>query len=109
MTLPDHVGLLVLAGCAVIAIALVAAGIIRVVRETLALKRRVLAYADLPLREDFRLAGRRIALAERRIDTIPVLTARAERAVAEIDAARARIRLMGMMVVDRFRRRPVRR
>jgi hypothetical protein len=103
MTLPEHAGLLVLAGCLVLAIALVVAGCIRVAREGGVLKQRLVAYADLPLKDDVRLANRRIELAEHRIATLPAMLARAERANAEIGTAGYRIRTMAGTVVKAVR------
>jgi len=103
MTLPDHAGLLVLAGCLVLAIALVVAGFMRLVREGGALQRRLVAYADLPLKDDFRLASRRIELAEHRIATLPALLTRGERAGNEIGTAGDRVWTTSVALVDAVR------
>ncbi len=106
MTVPEHAGLICLSVLGVAGIATAVAGLVLVVRAGLALKARLEAYADLPLRIDIELARRRIALAERRIDTVPVLLARAGGAYRQIDVARGRIATMAATVV-RVVRRPL--
>jgi len=88
---PPHYDLLVLAACFVLAVVLAAAGVITLARAGLALKKRVEAYRELPLfRRDFKRAQLQIATAERRIDSVPLLTVRARRAFGELDMARRR-------------------
>ena len=101
--LPDHAGLLLLAGCLVLAVALVVAGFMRLVREGDALRRRILAYADLPLKDDFTLASRRIELAEHRVATLPSLLTRAECAKNEIATAGDRVITTSRALVDAVR------
>jgi hypothetical protein len=108
VTLPTHVGLWFLALFAVLGFACVIFGFWRLVRAGLELKKRLDAYADLPLRIDIALAQRRIALAERRIETVPVLVARADRAYRQIDLARQRVLLTGATLL-RAITRPLRR
>ncbi len=108
MTLPAHVGLWFLALFAVLGVACVAFGFWRLARAGIALKNRLEAYADLPLRVDIVLAQRRIGLAERRIETVPVLVARTERAYRQIDLARQRVLLTGSTLF-RAITRPLRR
>jgi hypothetical protein len=103
MTLPDHAGLLLLAGCLVLAVGLVVAGFMRIVREGDALRRRIVAYADLPLKDDFTLASRRIELAEHRVATLPALLTRAERAKKEIGTAGDRVLTTSRALVDALR------
>ncbi len=108
MTLPAHVGLWCLALSVVLGVACVVVGFLRLARAGLALKNRLEAYADLPLRVDIALAQRRIALAERRVETVPVLLSRADRAYRQIDLARQRILLTGSTLI-RAITRPLRR
>jgi hypothetical protein len=108
LTLPAHVGLWILALFAVLGVACVVVGFWRLARAGLALKNRLEGYADLPLRVDIALAQRRIALAERRIETVPVLVSRADRAYRQIDLARQRVLLTGSTLL-RAITRPLRR
>jgi hypothetical protein len=108
LTLPAHLGLWLLALFAVLGLVCVIVGFWRLARAGLALKNRLEAYADLPLRVDIALAQRRIALAERRIETVPVLASRADRAYRQIDLARQRVFLTGSTLV-RAITRPLRR
>gem|GEM_PF-2504539 len=108
MTLPTHVGLWLLALFAILGVVCVVVGLWRLARAGLALKNRLEAYADLPLRLDIALAQRRIALAERRIETVPVLVSRADRAYRQIDSARQRVLLTGSTLF-RAITRPLRR
>ncbi len=92
-----------LAGCLVLAIALVVAGGMRVAREGESLKQRLIAYADLPLKNDFTLASRRIELADHRVATLPAMLMRAERAKVEIGTAGDRVWTMSGLVVKAVR------
>jgi hypothetical protein len=108
LTLPAHAGLWLLALFGVLGASCVALGFWRLIREGIALKKRLEAYADLPLRIDIALAQRRIALAERRIETVPALVARADGAYRQIDLARRRVLGTGASVL-RVLARPLRR
>ncbi len=108
MTLPAHAGLWFLALFAALGLVCVVFGFLRLVRAGLELKNRLEAYADLPLRIDIALAQRRIQIAERRIETVPVLVARADRAYRQIDLARQRVVLTGSTLL-RAITRPLRR
>jgi hypothetical protein len=108
LTLPTHVGLWLLALFAILGVVCLVVGFWRLVRAGIALKNRLDAYADLPLRVDIALAQRRIALAERRIETVPVLVARTDRAYRQIDLARQRLLLTGSTLF-RAITRPLRR
>jgi hypothetical protein len=108
LTLPAHAGLWFLALFAVLGVVCAIFGFWRLALAGLALKKRLETYADLPLRVDIVLAQRRIEIAERRIETVPVLVARADRAYRQIDLARQRILLTGTTLV-RAITRPLRR
>ncbi len=102
---PPHLGLLILAGCVVFAILLVATGVFALVRAGLALKKRVEAYRELPLfRGDLERTQLKIASAERRIDSVPRLATRARRAFGELDAARRRNRTSARRLIALVRR-----
>jgi hypothetical protein len=102
---PPHYDLQVLAACFVLAIVLAAAGVITLARAGLALKKRIEAYRELPiLRGDLERTQLAIATAERRIDSVPFLAARARRAVGELDAVRRRNRLIALSLIAVVRR-----
>ncbi len=71
-----------------LALAVVAIGVVRLVLQILALKKRVVALKTLPFEADALSAQAKIAKASRRIDTAPALIARAQRAVASLGEAR---------------------
>lgn len=98
MIVPEHAGLYVLAAALLFSLALVALGVVRVVRGALVLKRRIEAYEDLSVFKVAEITQARIAAAERRIADLPRLRARAEAALAEIDAAFKRVRLIAQSV-----------
>jgi hypothetical protein len=108
LTLPTHVGLWFLALFAALGVGCVVVGFWRLARAGLVLKNRLEGYADLPLRVDIALAQRRIALAGRRIETVPVLVSRADRAYRQIDFARQRVLLTGSKLLHAIAR-PLRR
>jgi hypothetical protein len=92
--LPEHAELYVLAASLVFALVLVVAGFVRVVRAVLALKGRVEAYENLAIFKVAEITEARITAAERRIAELPRLRARADAAVAEIETAYNRVRLI---------------
>jgi hypothetical protein len=102
-SLPEHFGLFVLAGGALLAVALVVVGLIRLVRSALVLKKRVFGYAELPLLTELRGFEERMALADAAVAQVPVLEARYERALAELAAARDRIVAETGSLVSAFR------
>ncbi len=79
---------MILAACVVLALAIAATGAARLVREGKALKGRVEAYRDLPLRADIAFAVSRLQKAERAVDRLPVFANRYDRSIAELRAAR---------------------
>ncbi|MBD5635880.1 MAG: hypothetical protein IAI49_15545 [Candidatus Eremiobacteraeota bacterium] len=102
--MPAHIGFYVYVFCALVAVALGALGADRLVRTGSALRKRLAAYADLPLRSDFALAERRIAIAERAVDRVPPLLARCETAVHEFTDAVGRLRSNARTLVHVVRR-----
>jgi hypothetical protein len=103
--MPEHIGLLILAACIVLGLALAVLGVVRVVRHGVALKRRLEAYKNLPLRAEVDAAGWRVAAGERAMSVrLPALIVRSRRAVVELDTARRRLAFMAAMVVSAVRR-----
>ncbi|MDQ2858830.1 MAG: hypothetical protein M3R53_09315 [Candidatus Eremiobacteraeota bacterium] len=87
----DHPGLLVLGVCLIAGVALIVMGALRLLRAAGSLRKRVAAYQELPFRGELELAEARLAAAERRAASIPALLARSRTALAEIQAARAKV------------------
>ena len=81
-------GLVVLLGGILVAIACVAFGAVGVVSRGLRLKKRLEGYKRLPILDLLRATQARVSGAERRIDSVPALLARADAALGEFAAAR---------------------
>ncbi len=88
---PRTTSLLVLGIALALAVVLAAAGVVRLVRLGLGLKRRIAAYKGLPLQPVIDVAQRKIFRATQRAAGLPVLADRAKAAWAAIVRARATI------------------
>jgi hypothetical protein len=86
------VGVIVLAACVLLALGLVALGVLRIVRSGLVLKKHLESYGDLPLGKTFALTEARLTVAARRADTIPELLGRVHAALTQMDEARDQLR-----------------
>jgi hypothetical protein len=89
---PAAASAIVASVCVAVAIGFALAGVLRVAREGLTLKARVERYADLPLRRYVERTQIQLATAQHRADGVPMLLYRASSAIAEIEAARDRLR-----------------
>jgi hypothetical protein len=85
-------GLIAFGVGAVVGIAFIVAGVIRLARPGLALKARLDGYANLPLFKELELAEARLAIAERALSRAPILQQRAIRALRDLESARDRVR-----------------
>jgi hypothetical protein len=72
----------------VLALAVVAIGVARVVFAVLALRKRLEALKKLPFEPALQAAQAKVAKASGRMETAPALIARAQRAVADLGKAR---------------------
>ena len=72
----------------VLALAVVAIGVVFLVRRVLALRKRLATLKTLPFQSDLRIAQAKVAKASVRIEAAPALIARAQRAVADLGSAR---------------------
>jgi hypothetical protein len=100
VTAPVHLGLYVLGVSLLIALGFVIFGALRVTRHGQALKLRLDAYAELPLREDVERTELRVTAVQRSAAGLPRLRARATAAVAAIE--QARLRILGVVGLVRF-------
>ena len=71
-----------------LALVVVVAGAVRLVRQSRALQKRLDELAELPFLPTLELTLARLDIASRAYDTVPELEARTARAVAELQAAR---------------------
>jgi hypothetical protein len=91
MPSPASAGFYGLVAGVLIGLAFVLAGLSGLVSRALALRKRLDAYADLPLWKDVELAQARIDIAELSLSRVPSLQLRATRAFEAIENARGRI------------------
>ncbi len=80
----------VLAGI-IAALVAIGAGVFRLVVRSRAFKKRLDEVAKLPFLPTLELTSARLDIAMRRIDSIPLLEARARRAIADLQSARTTI------------------
>lgn len=92
MIVPEHLGPIVLVASLVVALGLVAFGVLGVVRRVKAIEKRFEGYRELSLFSVARLTQARVAAARRRVDTLPQMRARTLTATAEIETAFKRVR-----------------
>jgi hypothetical protein len=100
---PTLLGLYVVLAGLVAALIVIAIGVFRLVVRSKALKKRIDEVAKLPFLPTLELTSARLDIATRRIDSLPLLEARARRAVAEIQAARAQLDAAALTVRDAVR------
>jgi hypothetical protein len=87
----SHLALYVVLSGLVLALIAVSAGTLRLVLQSRALKKRLDDLANLPFLPTLELTSARLDIASRALDKVPELEARTLRAIAELQAARARI------------------
>jgi hypothetical protein len=88
---PTWLGLWIVLAGIVAALVAVGAGVFRLVVRSRAFKKRLDEVAQLPFLPTLELTSARLDIAQRRIDSLPVLEARARRAIADLQAARTTI------------------
>ena len=87
----EHASLLVFLASVVLALAVIAAGALRLFGTVKRFKARLDGYAALPLSTEIALAQSRVGVAARRAGDLPLVAARAEAAFAAIALARTQI------------------
>ncbi len=88
----------ILIASVVVAAILAGVGVLRVVQPALRVKKRVDALKQQPILATLAATQARVATTQRNVATLAVLLRRAERAVAEIRAARERVAKIGRTI-----------
>ena len=99
-------GLIALIVCVLVALLCVGFGGFRVATHVARLKKRLGGYEELPILELARATQRRVSAAERRVDSVPSLLARADAALEELGLARERLGVAGKTAVATIRALP---
>jgi hypothetical protein len=87
----SHLALYIALSGLVLALIAIAAGAVRLVLQSRALKNRLDDLAKLPFLPTLELTSARLDIASRALDKVPELEARTLRAIEEFQAARARV------------------
>jgi hypothetical protein len=100
---PDHFALYALGVGLVLTLLVIALGAVRVIARVRALKTRIENYKELPIFKQVELAEARIEIGSRAAEKLPDLTDRTNRAIAELQAAKATLAAAATTTTDTLR------